>query len=108
MVSGADLESAGGHPTSPAFVKLHSLWTETSKVEVPQAELTGNELRHYFTGTVLNLLHEVSEMDHLSEEKSNRELAEHFRDVRPYLMGQLRLLSEIGTLLWPTDRVGCS
>jgi hypothetical protein len=98
------LEKHGGTPMyTPSLERLHSLWQETSDFSLSADDLKGREFQLYFSGTVLNILNVMAELESSVESLSSEEFVERFQQVRPRMMRQLRLLSELGLALWPIE-----
>lgn len=79
--------------------EIRRLWKETGGDDLLPAASRNAELQAYYNATILNLLSELEELQDLSTAEADAEFLRQFTAARFLMFQQLRLLSNIGTVL---------
>jgi len=91
-----------------AINDIRRLWSATTP-DVEKFADVESELQGYFAATIYNLLEALERLDQTSQDSPpDMSLRQEFQRLRPQMIRQLRLLSEIGRVLFPDDFVSAA
>ncbi len=96
------------HATSPntaanrhSVAEIRRLWKQTGGENLVPTSSQNEELQAYYNATVLNLLCQLEELQESSMSDSAMSFVRKFGAAHDMMFQQLRLLTNIGTVLLP-------
>jgi hypothetical protein len=80
--------------------QIRRIWQETGGANLDLTHGDPQELRLYYTETLLNMLLELAELEDLAESQLTGDPLTKFSAIRSLLCSQARLLTDVGLLLF--------